>query len=638
MFRFFVLLASLLFASSAVAAGISGSEDMKYLYEYGDALYYAYQGEWFEAIVRLDALSAQSREHNESEFDALLSRNDRVVGDFELSYRMHQRAGRAIRAVIEGKVEDNVRNEAIFRLARMYLQKDQPEQALRAVKLIRGKVPAKISPDLAFLRANIAMANGRNADAVTILKDLQGEKSLEGFSSYNLAIAFMRNGNEQDGREYLDRTGRIKSDDPATLAIRDKANLVLGEKLLSENYFEAAKEVLDRVRLSGPFSNRALLSSGWADASRELFEQALVPWSILAEREITDQSVQEALLAVPYAYSKLGVYGTAALKYEAAAKAFGRQLVRFDASIESIRRGKFLKVLSREELKQDANWIVKLRRLPESPETLYLLDLMASHDFQEALKNYLDLEQLCQKLEAWSGDLDAFEDIIRQRWAYYQPLLPVIDREFKTLDSQIRLRLAQRDRTEQEVKAMQAVPGTHLLLTADEYDVSERLSHLERLVTPHSDEIAPVFGDRIRRLRGVLYWNAVMEYDKRFAEASRHLADAGRHLDELNQELEQLQRQRAAFERTRQAVRESYQGYVDTISRQRLRIKAASQKVQALIANQGRVLETMALDELSKRRDRVEELRVKARFAMADSYDRASKAQTGRGTSNEGTQ
>jgi len=414
MSRFFVLLVFLLIASPALADGNTTPEDMVYLYDYGDALYFANQGEWFEAIVRLDA---QSGEIGESEFEALSLRSGRIVGGFELNYRMSQRAGRAMTAVIEGAVQNDRRNDAVFRLARMYMQKDQPENALRSVERIRGPVPVAIRSDLAFLRANIAMANGRNAEAVTILKDLQNDKSLAGFSSYNLGIALLRNGDEQNGREYLDRAGSIKSADRATQAIKDKANLVLGEKLLSENKFEAAKQVLDRVRLSGPFSNRALLSSGWADASRERFEHALVPWSILSEREVTDPAVQEAMLAVPYAYGKLGVYSTAALKYETALKAFDGEIGKLGTSITSIKQGQFLKILVREELKQDANWVVKLRKLPDSPETFYLLDLMASHDFQESLKNYLDLEQLRKKLEEWSGDLAAFENIIRLRRA-----------------------------------------------------------------------------------------------------------------------------------------------------------------------------------------------------------------------------
>ena len=276
------------------------------------------------------------------------------------------------------------------------------------------------------------------------------------------------------------------------------------------------------------------------------------------------------------------MYSTAALKYETALKAFGREIEKLGASITSIRQGKFLKVLVREELKQDADWIVKLRELPETPETFYLLDLMASNDFQESLKNYLDLEQLRKKLEAWSGDLVAFEDIIRQRSAHYEPLLPAIDQEFSRLDSQMRLRLEQRDRIEQQLQTMLEAPRPDLLITADEHAMSERLAHLEKMVTPQSDEAGQRFGERIRRLRGALYWNITTEYDKRFA-------DVREHLRELDQELESLHRQHAAFVLARQAVTESYQGYGDVIRDQRLRIKAAREKVQLLmVATRGR--------------------------------------------------
>ena len=43
------------------------------------------------------------------------------------------------------------------------------------------------------------------------------------------------------------------------------------------------------------------------------------------------------------------------------------------------------------------------------------MELMASHDFQTALQNYLDLEELRSKLTAWQTSLDAFDDIIRLR-------------------------------------------------------------------------------------------------------------------------------------------------------------------------------------------------------------------------------
>jgi hypothetical protein len=83
--------------------------------------------------------------------------------------------------------------------------------------------------------------------------------------------------------------------------------------------------------------------------------------------------------------------------------------------------------------------------------------------------------------------------------------------------------------------------------------------------------------------------------------------------------------------RTRQAATQSYEGYDEVIRSRRARITAAREKVEELMARQGHMIEVMAVNELGKRRDRLDELQVKARFALADSYDRASKAQLRKG-------
>src|SRR3970282_394490 len=77
------------------------------------------------------------------------------VGDFELNYRMHHRAGRAITAVLEGAVDDEVRNDAAYRLARIHFQKGQLEDALHALERIQGRVPEPIRDEVEFLRANV---------------------------------------------------------------------------------------------------------------------------------------------------------------------------------------------------------------------------------------------------------------------------------------------------------------------------------------------------------------------------------------------------------------------------------------------------------------------------------------------------
>src|SRR5262245_22445617 len=198
---------------------------------FGEALYYAYQGHYFEALERLDAEIAQHYGVDEPQRDSLqyhIKHAEFSVGDFELQYRMHHRAGRAIKAVLEGDVEEPVRNEAAFRLARIHFQKGQPEDALHALERIRGRIPEEIRDDVEFLRANVYLAMGRPAEAVDTLRRIQDSEELRGFSSYNLGIALLQDGHPREALQQLDRAGQVKGGDPATLAIRDKSNLVPG--------------------------------------------------------------------------------------------------------------------------------------------------------------------------------------------------------------------------------------------------------------------------------------------------------------------------------------------------------------------------------------------------------------------------
>ena len=470
------VLLSLALAASLTAPAVSAA-DLKDLY-FGEAIFEAAQGRYFEALERLDAELAQHRRVDEPERDTLHYHRATAefdVGDFELDYRMHHRAGRAIKAVLEANVDEVIRNEAAFRLARIHFQKDQPEDALHALERIHGKVPEAIRDDLEFLRANVYLALGRPADAVPVLTKLQGAQGLRGFAAYNLGIALLQAGHSPEALQQLEQAGQIASRDPATAAIRDKSNMVLGRMMLESARFDRAQQSFDRVRLDGPYSNQALLSAGWADASAGNYERALVPWRILIDRDTTDSAVQEARLALPFAYGKLNVYGRAALFYGQALDSFGGELEKVDASIRSIREGNFLKALVREEIHQDQNWVVRLRMLPDAPETFYLTALMASHDFQTALHNYLDLEDLHRKLVTWQGSFDAFDDLIRLRRANYEPLLPEIDAQFRELDSQMKLRVEQRDHLRKRLQDILTAPRPELLATADERIALERI-------------------------------------------------------------------------------------------------------------------------------------------------------------------
>ncbi len=621
MIRFYICLLGLCFSyfSFAEDASKSAAKDL-YL---GEAFYYAFQGEYVDAITRLDTELGQFYRLDDPNLDPLhfqVNFANFSVGDFELSYRMHLRAGRAIKSVLEGNVEQSIRNEAAYRLARIYVQKDDPRSALSTIGKITGKIPEKVRDDELFLRAQIYMLTGKFEDAIQILQGLQSAKGYEGFATYNLGIALIQNGQELKGYEQLDKAGLINGDDEGVLAIRDKANMMLGNRLIAAGQPALAKQYLDRIRLTGPFSNKALLGSGWTDVALEKYDRALVPWLILIKRNPTDKAVQEGLLGAPYAYAKLGLYGRAALLYGSALEKFGTGLAKLDASIKSIREGKFLQALVRDELKQDKNWVVKLRELPESPETYYLLELMASNDFQESLQNYFDLDDLRKRLEAWDESIDAYVDIIRIRAKYYEAILPGLDKQFREMDSQMRLRLEQRQALDDKLKLMLVSPRPEFLQTAEERGLRDKLRQQEEKYKNDTSPSGIEARRRIKRLQGVMAWQIKTTYDKR-------LTDAYKHLHQLDADVEKLRNIYRSFVRSRQAATQSYKGYDDQLRQLKNRVRDAKEKITTLMARQGHMLDVMAINELDQRRIRLEEFQVQARFALSESYDRASKKQ-----------
>src|SRR5687768_10168749 len=210
--------------TALLASGPSLGSELKDLH-FAEALYYAEQGQYLEALERLDAELGQYHDLDEPQLDSLhfhIGEAQFSVGDFELSYRMHHRAGRAIKAVLEGNVDESVRNEAAFRLARIHFQKDQLEEALHALDRTHGRVPEHIKHDIEFLRANIYLASGKPADAIDVLERVQGANELIGFAQYNLGIALLQDNRGQDALDQLGRAGQIKASTEAPQAIRDK--------------------------------------------------------------------------------------------------------------------------------------------------------------------------------------------------------------------------------------------------------------------------------------------------------------------------------------------------------------------------------------------------------------------------------
>jgi uncharacterized coiled-coil DUF342 family protein len=306
--------------------------------------------------------------------------------------------------------------------------------------------------------------------------------------------------------------------------------------------------------------------------------------------------------------------------YGKALDSFGVEVEKLNASIDSIRDGKFLTALIREEIRKDKEWVMRLRSLPDAPETYYLMELLATHDFQTGLQNYLDLADLHRKLVAWQRSFDSIDDMVAIRRTHYEPLLPGIDNEFRKLDSRMRLRLEQHEVLVKRRNDLLTTPRPEFLATRKEEALITRIEAVENQLAGAESSYEVSLQQRARRLMGLLVWTLRTEYHERLTKFDRNL----RSLDEA---MALLHEKYTEFVRVRQAASHSYLGYDQPVDRLRVRVRESIERIDILMARQGRILEIVAIDELVARRDHLRSYRDKARFALADSYDRATQAQ-----------
>ena len=310
-----VLAAGALAATSVAAPAQAGElrtpSQIRDLY-YGEVLFHFYQDEHFDALTHLLAARAAGRVANhEAESELLL-------GGLYLNYGQHDRAEEIFNRLLTADVPATVRDRAWFYLGKVRYQRGLHEDALSAFARITGGLPESLAAELPMLKGQALMALNRFDDAAALLDGWKGPEGWLPYARFNLGVAFVRLNRLDDGARQLDRVGRSSPVSEELLDLRDKANLALGYAYLQQSLDAQARLVLERVRLQGPFANKALLGVGWADAATHDFRGALTPWLELKDRDMLDGAVQESLLAIPYAYAQLDAHGSAAEGYETA--------------------------------------------------------------------------------------------------------------------------------------------------------------------------------------------------------------------------------------------------------------------------------------------------------------------------------
>jgi len=578
---------------------------------YGDVLFYFYQGENFEALTRLTAFDSWGRLPSHQAESQLL------LGGLYLELGLHNEAGRRFEQLLGPEIPAGVRNRAWFYLAKIWYVRGYLDRAEAALLRIDGLLPAILEAERMHLRANVLMKQQRFAEAARLLNGWDGPATWTAYARFNLGVAFVRDAQLEQAVPFLTQVGTLQTERSELLALRDRANLALGFAWLQAEQPAKAKEALQRVRLNGPFSSRALLGAGWADAQLGDFRAALTPWLELRDRNLLDAAVQESFLAVPYAFAKLDATSQAVEYYESAVQSFESESGQIDAAIERVRGGTMLEsIVEREATGGSYGWFWQLKELPTAPETRYLYTVLAGHDFQEGLKNYRDLAYLDRTLTRWSDSFDAYGSMIDTRERAFSERLPRAD-DLLAQDG-VGALTARRNELESRIGQIARDADYAALGTAEQRDQWQRILRAEEALLleapgPARDEAAA----RLRLVKGVLYWNLAASFRGRMFEQRRALRDLDTLLRDTQNRWERLATARASVPANTGEFGQ--------------RLAAAGAKLEALRARlvdtrgkQNELLAQLAIRELSQQQERLNTYQLQARFALATIYDRAA--------------
>ncbi|MDH3860124.1 MAG: hypothetical protein OEU53_00370 [Gammaproteobacteria bacterium] len=580
--------------------------------QYGEVLFYFYQEDYFPALVRLLAARKQEQLTNHADEAELL------LGGMYLSYGHHLEAAEIFERLLANNVDGDVRDRTWFFLAKIWYQRGYLVKAREALSYIQNDLPDNLQREALMLDAQILIDAGEYDAAVAKLRNWKGRTEWASYAKFNIGVALVRSGRVDEAAALLSELGEMDPFNEELTSLRDKANLALGYALLQDGQPYAAKSPLQRVRLEGPFSNKALLGVGWADAEMDNFNRALVPWMELRGRDLLDSAVQESMLAIPYAMAKLDSISQAADHYLNAIEAFYEESNRLDSTINHIESGEFFDEFIANDPLDGTGWYWRLEELPEGPEARYLFHLLATHEFQEGLKNYRDLSYLYRNLDTWQQNIDVYANMLETRIEAYAERLPRVEESLASAD--IDGMVARKLEFDSTLNNIEESHDWLALATKSEFDMWGEITGLEStpVLREEIPEAAEV-GDKIDLIKGVLQWQLERDFKDRLWRIRRDLRQTGAALVET-------QRSRRQIDQTMRQEPLRFDGLSDRVQSLSPRIESIKMRVEDALSRQRAFLQSIATGELQAQKDRLDVYTIQARFALAAIYDIAATA------------
>lgn len=637
----------LLFANTTFAADASPKTSVADL-RYGVSLFHYYQQDYLLALTEL--MIADTRDGIQGHGD----HPELIAGGISLAFGMEEHAERLFYRLLKDNPTttprpQSVQDAAWFYLGKLHYVRGNWNAAEQSFARVSENFSPALTAEMNTLRINLLIRREQLAPIPLKKLDKKSLRVGSGYALYNLGAAYGRRKNFPQARFYL--RAMVESELPATeperqeyLALRDKSYTALGYSFLAEQSYSAAIAEFTQVRLNSPQSRQALLGYGWAAMAQEDYVQALRPWQVLRTRSLLYPEVQEALLALPFAYEKLGANGEALAAYEAAEQMLTLEIERLMQMRASLTQGEILALVGSPA--QSAEQAHEILQMPtEGPTTLtavvaddganwlqlantsiiktrsaYLRELFAQNSFQSDVLELRDLLRLQELLQAWPLKLAIYTDLLLEKQALRGHSETLLAQQ--TLQQQ---QAALADRQEQltyelaQIRAQEDYMALADDNSRDLYRLVERSQATLKQLSVRGQDVSEK-QTRLNLYRGILLWQAAQEFPPRLWQSEKNNQLSAQTLMSVDTSYERIQQ-----------LSKTHTDIAPLLKRiEVLQVDTANQLAitEAELATHSAALRTRIDTTLAQQQDQLSAYLAQASLAVARLYDAALRMQT----------
>ncbi len=493
-------------AEAAKKEALSSVADLSY----GVTLYHYFQNDYFNALSELYVAKERGGIQGHGDNPAI------IEGGISLAFGMHNTASDLFNELLADESKPtSVKNAAWLNLSKLAYQRSQWSTAAQSLANLDAENASHlVNIERLALQTNIHIHQDdlqAAEDSLNLLIESKGKKDPTAWPYYlhhNLASAYGRNGNFSQAIShyqsvYAADLTEYSLEPDLQLALRDKAHTAAGFSHLALNEYEAAQAEFNQVRLVDGLSNQALLGSGWAAYGQEVYGDAIRPWQELLRRSLFEPEVQEASLALPFAYEKMGAQGEALLAYLDAENTYESELDRIDAATGALSDIALLPLLNI-EVDRNSNWL-NTPELVEAPIINYLQRLVTRNQFQARVQELRDMQALIEELTVWEQKLTDYQDLNQARTEQRaQQDLEIQNRDYDTV---IQTLAEQKATVDTEISRIRSEEDYFALATdPDTLDLIKRAKRSKALAEKAGDLVSPRKQAQAKLYWGILYW------------------------------------------------------------------------------------------------------------------------------------